>query len=66
MAKNLMLMKKNHPSHYDFFPTTYMLPGDMNDFKKEFNKKETDTFIVKPSHDCQGRGIYLLKDLDDL
>jgi hypothetical protein len=46
-----------------------MLPTDMHDYKKQFrraNPENVPTFIVKPSHDCQGRGIYLMKQFDEL
>jgi len=66
MADNLMIMKSHFPNDYDFFPTTYNLPGDILEFRKEFKKAQPDTFIVKPSHDCQGRGIYLLNKFEQL
>jgi tubulin polyglutamylase TTLL6/13 len=64
-----MIMQKHQPKEYDFFPQTYMLPTDMHDYKKQFrraNPENVPTFIVKPSHDCQGRGIYLMKQFDEL
>lgn len=66
MAKNLLVMRSHFPSEYNFFPTTYMLPADIAEFKKEFRKAKPDTFIVKPSHDCQGRGIYLMNEFSQL
>ena len=52
MASNLMIMKQHFPGDYNFFPTTYNLPVDLLEFRKEFKKPEPDIFIVKPNHDC--------------
>lgn len=32
LGQNLMLMRKEFPEHYDFFPVTYVLPYEMNHF----------------------------------
>ena len=34
------MMKKEHSQHYDFFPLTFILPYEMNLFKKEFYIKK--------------------------
>ena len=62
LAKNLKVMQKHYPVEYNFCPRTYLLPQDMPEFKKEFRRTNAEprTFIVKPRHDCQGRGIYLI------
>ena len=33
-----MLMRKEFPEQYDFFPVTYVLPYEMNHFRKQFFK----------------------------
>ncbi len=66
LAKNLMRMMKVHKEEYSFFPKTWLLPQDSNDLKNQFNKKKCKTFIVKPSHMCQGRGIYLVRRFEDI
>jgi tubulin polyglutamylase TTLL6/13 len=40
LGKNLMLMWKEFPEEYDFFPQTYLLPYEMNEFKNQFPLKE--------------------------
>lgn len=40
-----------------------MLPQDYKSFKEE-NYGKGGTFIVKPEDSCQGKGIFLLKNLD--
>jgi len=66
MADNLMIMRSHFPDDYNFFPTTYNLPAEIMEYRKEFKKAQPETFIVKPTHDCQGRGIYLMNKFDDL
>ena len=36
------------------------------DFKNYFNEKEGRFFIVKPEAGCQGRGIFLSKDFEEI
>jgi hypothetical protein len=48
LAKNLSSMQMVLPDEYDFFPKTWILPGDNQDFKKQFNNKRAKTFIIKP------------------
>lgn len=38
LGQNLMLMRKEFPEHYNFFPVTYVLPYEMNHFRKQFFK----------------------------
>ena len=55
-----------YPNEYNFFPKTWILPSDANDLKAQFNFKKTKTFIVKPVANCQGRGIYLVRDFEKI
>jgi hypothetical protein len=41
LGTNLMYLRSQFEEAYDFFPVTYMLPYDMNAFKREFVKKKT-------------------------
>ena len=62
-----MMMHNQVPDEYDFFPPTYLLPSDLHEFKKAFRRTaDPPTYIVKPNHDCQGRGIYLINSFEDL
>lgn len=62
-------MRRDHNlnNEYDFFPQTYILPQEYNDLKKVIaqNNKQ-DFYIVKPEALCQGRGIFLCRDLQDI
>ena len=54
LARNLMRMHKAYPEDYNFFPKTWVLPNDSNDFRNCFTKnlarngKKKTTYIVKP------------------
>jgi len=66
LGRNLMRMRKNFPDHYKFFPPTWLLPAEYSDFKAQFNKKLSKTFIVKPEASCQGRGIFLTRTYEEV
>ena len=66
LAKNLNRMAKEYKDEFNFFPKTWQLPADTNDLKNQFSKKKPKTFIVKPVHMCQGRGIYLVRRFEDI
>jgi hypothetical protein len=36
LARNLMRMYKAYPEEYDFFPKTWVLPNESNDFRNFF------------------------------
>ena len=69
LARNLMKMSKEFPHEYRFYPKTFLLPQDFNEFKKVFQNKQngkTPVFIVKPEASCQGKGIFLTDNYEDL
>ncbi|KAI9995987.1 hypothetical protein PInf_013165 [Phytophthora infestans] len=65
LARNLERMKKLFPLEYGFVPRTWILPFDQYDFQQNFNSEGESqrTFIVKPDHMCQGRGVFLTRTL---
>ena len=66
LSRNLMRMQKIFPDDYSFFPKTWILPLEANDFKNQFNKKKMKTFIVKPVDCCQGKGIFLTRKYEEI
>lgn len=62
LGRNLLRMRKQYPKEFRFFPDTWILPTDLSDFKTQFGKNKT--FIVKPDNGCQGKGIFLVKDVE--
>lgn len=74
MVKNLKRHKKaleregktGEANAYDFFPTTYNLPGDYSLFVEEFKKSNNAVWIMKPIGKSQGRGIFLFNKLQQI
>ena len=50
-------------SSYNFYPTTYNLPGDYSLFVEEFKKTMGTVWIMKPIAKSQGKGIFLFNKL---
>lgn len=65
LARNLLKMRKRFPDRYNFFPETYLLPSDYNEFASQF-KGKLKTFIIKPEGAAQGRGIFLVQSADQV
>jgi tubulin polyglutamylase TTLL6/13 len=66
LGNALNSMRRQFPDDYDFYPKTWILPRDYQDFKNQFNSKGAKTFIVKPEASCQGRGIFLTRKLEEV
>ncbi|CAD8177128.1 unnamed protein product [Paramecium octaurelia] len=66
LGRNLMKMRKQFTLEYKFFPQTWLLPAEYGDFKSQFVKGKARTFIIKPEASCQGRGIFLTRNLNDV
>lgn len=64
LGRNLLRMRKHFPREFKFFPDTWILPTDLTDFKVQFNNAKSKTFIIKPDNGCQGKGIYLIRDIE--
>eukprot|EP01006_Ploeotia_vitrea_P065883 TRINITY_DN93971_c0_g1_i1.p1 TRINITY_DN93971_c0_g1~~TRINITY_DN93971_c0_g1_i1.p1 ORF type:complete len:607 (-),score=26.48 TRINITY_DN93971_c0_g1_i1:85-1905(-) len=65
-ARHLNRMEALFPEDFDFCPTTYVLPYDSERLKADQEDPDRDRnqyYIVKPSANCGGEGIYLTKDL---
>ncbi|XP_076676340.1 tubulin polyglutamylase TTLL13-like isoform X2 [Andrena cerasifolii] len=66
LARNLNRMHKLFPKDYNFFPKTWCFPADHGDAMTYAKLRRSKTFIIKPDTGCQGRGIYLTKNLKDV
>jgi tubulin polyglutamylase TTLL6/13 len=64
LGGNLNNMKEMFPEEYNFFPNTYLFPKDRARLKKEWDGNSV--LIVKPYASCQGKGIYLTREVDDI
>ena len=49
----------------DFIPPSYLLPADYSIFVEEF-RRSGSMWIMKPTNGAQGRGIFLVKNLDQV
>ena len=66
LGRNLARMQKAFKKDYEFFPKTWVLPGDWNELEAEINKGQGNTYIVKPEGLSQGKGIFLTKDINEI
>eukprot|EP00949_MAST-11_sp_MAST-11-sp1_P001257 g1257.t1 len=51
-------------SHFSFVPTTYILPRQMQDLRRDVHRNPLSTFIYKPSRGLKGKGIRLFQGPD--
>ncbi|XP_064649478.1 tubulin polyglutamylase TTLL11-like isoform X2 [Lineus longissimus] len=71
LTRALDLMKRLYPEEYDFYPQTWYMPQQLNEFAADVrqfqskNPKSKMTFIAKPDEGSQGEGIYLFRDPDE-
>ncbi|XP_033341982.2 tubulin polyglutamylase TTLL13 isoform X7 [Megalopta genalis] len=65
LARNLNRMLKLYPRDYNFFPKTWCFPADHGEAMAYAKLRRSKTFIVKPDTGCQGRGIFLTRNLKD-
>ena len=59
LANHLNAMKAKYPQHYNFFPSTWVLPKNLAECKAQFTHKRM--FIVKPEVASQACGIFLMR-----
>eukprot|EP00731_Ephydatia_muelleri_P016718 Em0009g1142a len=65
LARNMNRMRRAFPRDYNCFPRTWCLPADYGDLQAYCRTKKK-TFIAKPENSCQGKGIFVFKNLKDL
>ncbi|XP_051894691.1 tubulin polyglutamylase ttll6 [Pristis pectinata] len=66
LARNLNRMLKLYPKDYNIFPKTWCLPSEYHDFVAYSRTRKIKTFICKPDSECQGRGIFLTRNVSDI
>ncbi|XP_063781905.1 tubulin polyglutamylase TTLL13 [Pseudophryne corroboree] len=66
LARNMNRLLKLFPKDYNIFPRTWCLPADYGDLQAYCRTKKNKTYICKPDSGCQGRGIFLSKNLKDI
>ena len=70
LAKHLNRMRLFFPDDYNFFPRTWILPDEDEEFamfiQAQKKKARSPTYIVKPAGGTQGEGIFLIQNPRDL
>jgi tubulin polyglutamylase TTLL5 len=72
LCQNVVKMQERHGKHYfDFIPDTYVLPEEFGDFYNHYqklkqNESKKNIWIIKPANSCQGKGIYIVDDINDV
>ena len=66
MAYHLKTLSKKFPRYFDFYPQTFSYPIDKSKIIQLFQEHRKKTMIVKPESGAQGRGIYLVRRLEDI
>ncbi|XP_019327911.1 PREDICTED: tubulin polyglutamylase TTLL6 [Aptenodytes forsteri] len=66
LARNLNRMLRLFPKEYNIFPRTWCLPADYGDFQAYRRARKNRTFICKPDSSCQGRGIFITRNPEEI
>ena len=66
LARNVARLQRLFPKAFGFFPKTWTLPIEWNEFVLYHKSKKGNCYIAKPDHGCQGKGIFLFKDLNTI
>ncbi|KAM6303778.1 tubulin polyglutamylase TTLL13 [Podargus strigoides] len=66
LARNLNRMLRLFPKEYNIFPRTWCLPADYGDFQAYRRTRKIRTFICKPESGCQGKGIFITRNPEDI
>lgn len=67
----LKMQEKFGKRNYYIIPDTYLLPDEFADFFAEFHQMKNSEgrkplWIIKPNASSQGKGIYLIDDINDI
>ena len=67
MYTNVLKFKEMFPNDgFDFLPKTYVLPEQYSRLRKRLLKDGEDKWILKPNSSSRGRGIFIIKDINDV
>jgi len=66
MKKQLQKEKRKEAEQWNFWPTTFVLPGDYALFAEAFKRGNGGYWIMKPIGKSQGRGIFLFSKLSQI
>jgi len=66
LYRNISKMRRKHGDSFDILPFAFELPGDYDEFVKDWERRPNQWYIIKPRSSSRGRGIKLLKKLSDV
>lgn len=67
LCSNIVSMQETYgKDEFDIVPDTYVLPDEFPDFYAHFHREKNSKWIVKPNASSQGRGIYLVDDINEV
>ncbi|XP_067931872.1 tubulin polyglutamylase TTLL13-like [Watersipora subatra] len=66
LSRNLNKMIKLFPKEYNVFPKSWVLPADYGDFLSFSRQKKNKTYILKPASGCQGKGIWVTRNVKEI
>jgi tubulin polyglutamylase TTLL5 len=67
LCANIVAMQETYgKEEFDIVPDTYVLPDEFPDFYSHFHREKNSKWIVKPNASSQGRGIYLVDDINEV
>ena len=66
LYRNISKMRRRHGDKFDILPFAFELPGDFDEFLKDWERRPNQWYIMKPRSSSRGRGIKLLKKVSDV
>ena len=67
LYKNLSKLKELFPGNkFDFIPESYILPNEYAFLKEKMDNNPNQFWIVKPVALCQGKGIFLTQNINEI
>ncbi|KAI6173804.1 hypothetical protein M3Y98_01121700 [Aphelenchoides besseyi] len=66
LTRAIRSMTELFPDEYNFYPKSWILPPQYDEFRAYAASHPSNWFIVKPDEGCQGTGIYLINSSDQL
>ena len=69
LYKNYRILHKKFPNDYNYLPETFIFPNDKNEFyekMKDYKLNIDDLWLIKPKNEDQGRGIKLMKNINEI
>ena len=64
LTQNIAYMRRSFPEEYSFYPQSFNVPHQMEEFQEAFDKSENKMWLVKPRARCCGDGIRLINSTD--